>query len=256
MKVVVMSRRRPNVCAKGSHKIFPSALVSIGEDDVDSYKKAGIPGKNLLIHPKEVVGICPSRNWILDNIEEETLVIVDDDCKGIACIVGERDVPARMIKEEKSIMMIFETLEQGAKEIGTGYFGIGRIGLDDRKFSPFNSFQFVGYSNSVHGIIGREFRFDEDNMVNDDIDFCLRMIRRYRVIFLDNRYSYVPMASTRRMAGGATSFLTKKRDKMERMKVKKRWGKYYQLGKWKFGEVTSRICVERKQKGLITPDML
>jgi glycosyltransferase involved in cell wall biosynthesis len=248
VRVVIISRGRAKVCAEASSALFPSATVSVGEEEADEYVKAGIPKKNLLIHPPDVVGISKKRNWVLRNVDDECVVMLDDDCTGFACLVGQR---TRKIKDEGAILQIFKNSEMACREIGTGYFGYNTVGTDLRKYDPCEPFRFIGFSAATHGIIGREVWYDEQFLVFEAVDYALSCIRRWRVIWLDYRFEFLSYVKMGYIYGGVQLFKTAARDRLEREQIKKKWGKYYSLKRWKSGEAISHLRVERKQLDVV-----
>lgn len=253
MKIVIVSRKRADVIMTASMKMFPDALVSIAKEEVMDYVKAGVPRQQILAHPDDVLGLCMKKNWILKNIEDECCVMVDDDCVGFSCLVGER---ARFIKEPEAIMTIIENAEHCARAIGTGLFTFSELGTDVRKYIPFKPFVLVGYPSGVHGIIGREIWYDENLLLIDDVDIGLTAIKKYRVIWKDNRFAFLDKRPTGFMAGGAQGLRTRKLEEEERAYLKLKWGKYYTLGEWRIGGVKSTVTVERQQAMLMTPEKM
>lgn len=248
MEIVIISRRRPKICAEATARIMKSALVSIAEEEVDDYVSAGIERKRMLIHPNDVVGVCKKRNWVLRNVKDEVCVQFDDDFLGLMCYVGERP---RTITDEESILQVLRNTEQGAREVGTVLFGFYCIGHNLRNYVPSYPFRFVGYPAGTQGMIGREVFYDENNMLHDDVDIALQVIKKFRVVWIDTRFGDISAAGTGQMKGGRQGIMTQKKDKEEREYLKIKWGKYYKMGKWGLAGIKSSIVVERKQKLLI-----
>lgn len=251
MQIVIVTRKRANIIMNASMKIFPDALVSMAESEVMDYVKAGVPRKQILAHPDDVLGICRKNNWLLKKVEDECCVLVDDDCLGFACLVGER---RRFIREPEAIRAIIENAEHCARAIGTGLFMFSELGTDVRKYIPFKPFVFVGYPSGLAGIIGREIWYDENLMSIDDIDIALTAIKKYRVIWKDNRFAFIDKSPTGFMAGGTQGLRTSRQEKEERQYLKEKWGKYYTMGEWRIGGVKSTITVHRQQSLLLTPE--
>lgn len=253
MTTVIVSKDRPWSVKRGTFRILKSALVSVADDEAEAYQSEGVPKKQLLVHPTDLFGLCKKRNWILKNVEDECIVMFDDDCWGISAMVG---VGYRVINDEQSVMTIMSNLELGARAIGTGFFTINQY-YDIRKCKPDDPFGFVGYPAGVHGIIGREIWYDEANAVHDDVDFALQALRRWRVIWIDRRFSYVQRAQSTKMVGGCQSITTAKMDRDERLYLKEKWGDHYRSGYWQLGgDYKTSIHVKRRQPGLITPERI
>lgn len=243
IKYVIVSRKRPYLCQRASYQLFPQAVVSVAEEEAGQYIEAGIDKKRLLVHPDDVVGIAKKRNWVLRNVKEETVVMVDDDCVAIICMVGQH---YRRIREPEAIHQIMLNSEAAARAIGTVAFFLNSM-WDIRKARPHDPFGFVGYPSGIMGIIGRTVWFDDNQLIHDDVDFALEVIRKYRVVWIDKRFGYMQKVSTTVMAGGCQGLISEKRDRLERRYLKAKWGKYYKMEAWSTTGVKSTIYVERKQ---------
>ena len=66
MQFVIPSRGRADVIGQKALRIFPDAVMCVGDNEVEAYSKVT---QNLLVHPAGVVGIGPLRQWILDHSE-------------------------------------------------------------------------------------------------------------------------------------------------------------------------------------------
>ena len=71
MKIIIPTKGRANIIHEKALRLFPDATRCIGEDEVEAY---GRHSSNLLVHPKDVVGIGPLRQW-----DDPCVVMVDDD---------------------------------------------------------------------------------------------------------------------------------------------------------------------------------
>jgi hypothetical protein len=252
MKVVIATHMRPKICRDYSATLIPSALISVAQGQVKDYVDAGNNKSKMLIHPDDMIGLCKKRNWILRNVTDEVVVMIDDDIANVRSLVGERP---RVIKDEASILRIFNNSCEIAKVVGAHLFGYNQS-WDIKKYAPFVPFSFIGYPAGVHGIIGREVWYDENNMLHDDVDYALQQIEKYRVVWLDKRFGFCCPVQTTRMPGRGQSYNSEQRDRQERAYLKQKWGPYYQMGEWKYSGVSSHIAVERRQQNILTMDKL
>ena len=179
MKVVIISRKRALLIAKATLRCLPNAFVSIAEEEVNQYEMHGMKKSKMLIHPDDVVGVSKTRNWVLRNVKDETVVMVDDDMESMCCLVGER---YRRIHDEASIMAIFQNSERCARDVPCGMFCYNQT-YDIRKYHQLKPFTFKAYPCGVVGIIGREIWYDETNMIHDDVDFALQQLLKNRVVW-------------------------------------------------------------------------
>jgi hypothetical protein len=112
-----------------------------------------------------------------------------------------------------------------------------------------------GHGHRIVGVIGREIWYDERNMLMDDVDFALQAIEKWRVVWIDSRFGYAQSVVSG-IAGGCQGFITAERDRKEREYIKKKWGKYYQMGTWRTAGVSSHLVVQRRSSNIITPDKI
>ena len=61
-----------------THKLFLDSVIVCPESEVKLYKKHH---KRVLGVPIEIKGITATRNWILDNCDDEWSIQVDDDAR-------------------------------------------------------------------------------------------------------------------------------------------------------------------------------
>lgn len=62
MKIVIPSKGRAAIIGGKALRLFPDAIVCVGDDEVDAYAKVS---QNLLVHPAGVVGIGPLRQYLM-----------------------------------------------------------------------------------------------------------------------------------------------------------------------------------------------
>jgi len=230
MQIVIPSRKRVKSC-RHALRIFPSATVCIDEAEQDDYapmcEKVGAP---IVTHPSSVAGIGPLKQWILDNFEDEVVVIAADDVHEVRLLAG-RTSHSAMLRDTESVMQILQNAEICARGLGTPIFGFSQNGGDVRKFRPFDPFVLPTWVGGVMGIIGREYRYDTTLLLRADIDFCLQVLLKHRVIFMDNRFAFVHARFNN--AGGNSHMRTGERNRQELEYLKRKWGHWlkYSQGK-------------------------
>jgi hypothetical protein len=184
MKIVIPSKGRASAIGSKALRLFPDATLCVGDDEVDAY---GNLSQNLLVHPAGVVGIGPIRQWVLDNVEDRCVVMVDDDVTHIYSQVGFHK---RRIEDADTARAIVERLAILAADAGVRIFGFQQAArpLGHANFRPFSLNTWVG---GLVGIIGRELRYDTTLLLRADIDFCLQSLLHDRIILVDGRYSFI-----------------------------------------------------------------
>lgn len=231
LQIVIPSKGRPDKIKDGALRLFPDALVCIGADETDLYANVS---KNLLVHPADVTGIGPLRQWILDNIPDD-VVQVDDDVHTVYGLCGLRK---RTYENPATVHNIVEQAWLAAREAGARVFGFNQA-WDVRKYSPFKPFGLSSWAGGVVGVIGKERRFDMRLKLRADIDFCLQSLMLDRIVWIDNRFSFVH----RRFegSGGNASNRSSERHAAEIKYLTQKWGKYIGVQDVK---TTTRIVVK------------
>lgn len=175
MLIAVPSKGRAGLTT--TNKILPNlSTFFIPESEYHQYK--GIV-KNIVCVPKEVRGITDTRNWILENTDEQWVVFLDDDAKNVGYKkVEERRMKNVEIRDEgfwaEEFLKYFDLTEQlGFKIWGT------RTESSPRGTYPYKPFLTRSYvTASCMGIVNDgEYLFDPDFKVKEDYEICLRHIR-------------------------------------------------------------------------------
>ena len=217
MKIVIPSRNRADVIGDKALRLFPDATICVGDDEVDAYSKVS---DRLLVHPASVVGIGPLRQWVLDNVDDPCVVMVDDDVTHVYSQVGFHK---RRIEDADTARAIVERLAILAADAGVRVFGFQQAArpFTYANFKPFSVNTWVG---GVIGIIGRELRFDTSLLLRADIDFCLQSLLRDRIVLVDGRYSFIHT----RFAGGGGNAANRSSERHEReiAYLRRKWGPY------------------------------
>lgn len=232
MKIVIPSKGRAGILYERAFKLFPEALVCVGESDVADYSKVT---KNLLVHPDDVTGIGPLRQWILDNVEDEIVVQVDDDVHSLYSLTG---FSKKTLDTPRIAARVIATTALCAQDSGARVFGFNQT-WDVRKFMPFKPFLLNSWTGGVIGVIGKSLRFDTFLKLRADIDFCLQSLMKDRFVWIENRYSFVH----KRWAGsgGNASNRSEARHKEEIEYLQRKWGKYLKVQDTK---TTTRLVMQ------------
>jgi hypothetical protein len=184
MKIVIPSKGRATVIRDKALRLFPNATICVGDDEVEAYARIS---QNLLVHPANVLGIGPLRQWVLDHVDDPCAVMVDDDVTHVYSQVGFHK---RRIEDADTARAIVERLAILATDAGVRVFGFQQAArpLTYANFRPFSLNTWVG---GVVGIIGRDLRYDTSLLLRADIDFCLQSLMHDRFVLVDGRYSFI-----------------------------------------------------------------
>lgn len=231
MKIVIPTKGRADIIADKALRLFPDATLCVGDDEVAAYSKVS---EKLLVHPSNVVGIGPLRQWVMDHVEDPCVVMVDDDVTHIYSQVGFHKL---RIKDAGTARALVERTAIAAADAGARVFGFQQAArpLTYANFRPFSLNTWVG---GVVGIIGRELRYDTSLLLRADIDFCLQSLVRDRFVFVDGRYSFIHTRFAG--AGGNAKQRSAARHEQEIKYLKRKWGPYLDVVQAKG---TTRLCV-------------
>jgi hypothetical protein len=217
MQIVIPSKGRADLIREKALRLFPDALLCIGDDETAAYGKIS---DKLLIHPSDVVGIGPLRQWILNHVADPCVVMVDDDVTHVYSQIGFHK---KRIEDPDTARAIVERLAILAQDAGARVFGFQQAArpLTYANFRPFSLNTWVG---GLVGIIGRQLRYDMHLLLRADIDFCLQSLMRDRFVLVDGRYSFIHT----RFAGSGGNALQRsaERHAQEIAYLKKKWGPY------------------------------
>ncbi len=154
---------------------------------------AGHKGCSIITHPDDVVGNGRKRQWILDNVVEDSdpfVFLCDDNVTDLYDRGHFTERMAKIIVDRDVIEALIYKVYDVAKQLGTNLFGFASI-WDESYFYDSNTWHFGRYINGFNmGIIGREQQFDKRNVAKEDFDFFLQTIYRHRFAVQYDRYGF------------------------------------------------------------------
>jgi hypothetical protein len=175
MILAIPSKGRP--AGVKSQAVLPCAQVFIPQNEINDYARAGV--KNLVAVPERIKGITATRNWILDNVKDRRVVMIDDDVlmQGWTRLFSHHAKQHRL--REKDWLRECERLFEVTEQLRYRIWGVATQAAL-RSIYPFKPFLFRSYvTASFMGIIndGRT-RFDERFPVKEDYELALRCIKQ------------------------------------------------------------------------------
>jgi len=159
-----------------SDKYITSAVAFVPESEVKSYQRSGV--RSVVGVPQDIIGITKTRNWILDNANDEWVVFIDDDLKK----AGYHELQKFKVKyqtlTENEMVMEWVKLFDLTKELNYRIWGLATDGAP-RSVYPWKPFLFHTYiTASCMGILNNTgIRFDESFPIKEDYEMCLRCIK-------------------------------------------------------------------------------
>jgi hypothetical protein len=211
------------------------ATLVCPESEAKAYEPCGL---KIVTTPDDVIGLGKLRNWILDHFQEEIIVMADDDVIGVRLAA---DLIGKEMRDEEIAYQLIVNTAICAKDLGVGAFGWNQH-WDVRKYRAEYPFRLNTWAGGVIGIIGRDIRFLERNMFKVDVDFFLEQLLRKRIVWIENRFSFVQVRD--RNKGGNSAFRTAERVQDEIEFLKKKWQAHYN-GRQAKTTVVTAINVQR-----------
>lgn len=174
MLIAVPSKNRAGRTT--TNKILPNiATFYVPESEAHQYQYI----KKVISVPKEVKGITPTRNWILKNTKEKRVVFLDDDAKNVGWTkLEERNAKKIEIRNEDFWINEFEKAFDLTEQLEYKIWGVKTEGAP-RSVYPYKPIILKTYvTASCMGIINDgEYYFNEDFVVKEDYEICLRHLK-------------------------------------------------------------------------------
>ena len=181
IRILILSRSRYDHIT--TTRIVPEFVEILVPESQKKLYEAKVKNPILTI-PDAVKGLGKVRNWVLDNFDDETIIMLDDDLVKCYCFTGKL---TREIRDPEAVVEILANAAIMAKDLGTNCFGFNQT--DIRKYKGQDPFNLCTWVGGVIGVIGREQRFRND-MFKVDVDFCLQTLMKRRVIWCDTRFGF------------------------------------------------------------------
>lgn len=157
-------------------KITPFAVLFVPEYEVDDYRKCH-PDAEIRAVPAEVKGITKTRNWILDNVDDNDVVMVDDDARQCGwCKMHSEKVEHLKLKPEVWLQEA-QRLFDITRALNYRLWGVATQAAP-RSVYPYKPILFRSYVTASCCGICREsgIRFDESFPVKEDYEMNLRCV--------------------------------------------------------------------------------
>ena len=221
-KIVVPSLGRPHLMPK-LMALLPDAIVTVNESSIGEYYGSGVPDEQLLPHPD--LPLTETRNWIMDNVEADCLIMFNDDLQKCVKIAHS----SKTIRNAKMIQQIIRNTMQCAIDLDIDVFCWSLTSNFSMLFPEVRPFRASApMSTHAWGVRGKalkERRFDTKFRGCDDFDYTLETIQRDRLLLCDVRYHF-DCGGMSRARGGESG--KQKSDVLATAQkdLRTKWGKY------------------------------
>ena len=215
IQILSPSYKRHDRCF--THQILPSLKYVVCESQAEEYEKRGLP---LLVCPDSAQGnISRIRNWILDNMQTEKLLMIDDDMKYIGIWKGNKHKKLNSEETEDFIRSGFQL----AEEFDVKYWGINII-ADKGAYREYTPFSLRSVILGPFGGFFRDFepRCEERLALKEDYDLSIQALNKYRKILRINFAHYVCKQHTN--IGGCATYRTIEKEMHLNKLLEQKWG--------------------------------
>ena len=207
LTIYIPSRSRPNV---RTMQIIPRELLKrtrivVRPDEEKLYAAAGY--KNLIILPKKIEGLSPTRQWILENSETRYQIQLDDDFSSLAYKPNLKVFGGLRKASEKELLECFLLMREWLS-------AYAHCGISDRVGSARSQdefkentllMQFLCYDTKV--VLKSKSRFDRFTLAQDK-DMTLQLLTKGYKNIVSRRFSYNCAATGAK--GGCDIYRTEK----------------------------------------------
>lgn len=201
--------------------IFGADLtLCVHECEAAAYRES-YPNNEQLVMPDAVKGnMARVRNYIRDRARGEWFVMMDDDINWF----GYHEQCRRVPMTRDHLIELFLNGFEMARELGTVLWGINLVDAPRtyRQYSPISFLSPVLGPMSCH--LGRDpdLRYDERLGLNEDYDYALQVLQKYRKILRFNKYFY--QCEHLDQPGGCSTYRNMDKEKAQGEIMVKKWG--------------------------------
>lgn len=236
IKILILSRGRSEHVT--TVDLLPNYIeILVPESEKELYESRY--DNPILTIPDEIIGLGQVRNWVLDNFQERTVIMLDDDIIKVYRITGPSAI---QVKDKEEMLQVLINTAIMADDAGLHCFGYTQT--DIRKYSGCEPFRLTGWVGCCIGVIGRKYRFRDDKY-KVDIDFCLKNLLVDRIIWIDCRYYFFQHRDNNK--GGNSIFRTSDDYQKSLDSLLDKWSPWLKLSRSNKSQISLKIQIQRKQ---------
>lgn len=233
-KIFIPSYKRAKICF--TQRYLPEATYVVCESDAKAYEEAG---KRCWVVPDSAQGSVPKiRNYILDNVTEKNVLLLDDDL--LSLVIWNGSVSRRLPTADA-----IDHIENGfvlANDLGVKFWGVNCIQDKGsyREYSPFSMKSYIG--GPFQAFCDCPLRYDVSIPLKEDYDMTLQVLNRYRRLLRLNFIHY--FAKQHVNAGGCATYRTTQLERDNNRMLLEKWGP-------KIVRFDTGVCRTHRTKGLL-----
>lgn len=182
-KIVVTHGRAGRVLTL---KWLPGAALCVSKSQEPLYREY-YPDNEYIVHPDEVVGLLPKRNWLYEKVGSHFSLA--DDVKLMQGVFQPAGVKTPRATGELAEALI-DRLAEEAAELGVYLFCFSSVG-NPLAYSPFAPFRLTGlvYGQAFGILGGSKLFWSESVRVAGDYWISLLNAYHHRMVLVDNRWA-------------------------------------------------------------------
>lgn len=213
-KIFAPTYKRADKCT--THKYLKQITYVVRESEKNDYK--GVHDKIWIVPDSAQGNLCRIRNYILDNINDEKIVLLDDDIKHFNRFNGK---DSKKLSEQE----VYNMIQEGfllAEDLDVVFWGLNCISDKGsyREYTPFGTRSYIGGPFQAH--FKNPLRYDEKIFLKEDYDMTLQVLNKYRKNLRLNMYNYTCAQAT--LEGGCAEYRNIKIEKEHNEMLQKKWG--------------------------------
>lgn len=223
VKIVIPSHKRADRVKTAA--IVPGAILCVPKAQEAEYRRYN-PSTELCMHPDDIVGLAPKRNWIYQKFGD--VMMLDDDLSRFSRLYLEANSLRVSRVTPKETAAIIQQTAYMAKQLGAFVFGFSSV-ADARNFKPQKPFRLTGYCNgSSFGLLkGSKVFFHKDAVAVEDYFASLVNSYYHRFAFFDLRFGFVQQRTFKNL-GGQSEFRSTKSEEQDFKFLRRMFGEAIQ----------------------------
>jgi len=220
MKILCSSKGRADRVI--STDLFPSLSLVVPANELSEYKNFN-PEVEVMGTPKDIRGITPTRQWILDSFADDSIFMIDDDIKSMVRCYVEAGEEEKIIDPELVLAIVLQT-EDIAKQMGAWLWGFRSIRNPAQYISQY-PIRTNGYLNTSYMGLLKGHNLEFDLSFSEGEDHYLNLMNKYKNRFhlQEQRWTFMTEKNFQNL-GGCAGSRTIDEMKKNTLKLRKMFG--------------------------------
>jgi hypothetical protein len=169
-------------------KWLPSAILCVPRSQEARYRERH-PDQEYLVHPDEIKGLLPKRNWLREQLAD-TFELGDDVIRMQSCMIGPKE--KAVFAEGDFADALIDRLADEARELGVHLFSFSSF-AHPTMYDPLKPFRLTGlvYGQAVGILGGGGLYWNTKIKIAGDYWMSLLNAYHHRIALVDNRWATI-----------------------------------------------------------------